>query len=182
MYQSTTLIGNLGSDVEMRYTQTGVPVSSFSLAVNRSWTNQDGQKVDKTTWFRVTCWRKLAEVTSEYLTKGRQVMVTGEVEEPSVWTDRDDNQRASLEITAQVVKFLGSPNGNNGNGASYQDNGAERPPVNERGPVPAQAPVGTPTPNAVPVTAPVGTPAPAAAVNPIDTPAAVALSEQDIPF
>jgi len=108
MYQQITLIGNLGTDPEMRYTPSGVPVSSFSLAVNKSWTGQDGQRQDKTTWFRVTTWRKQAEIVSQYLTKGRRVMVVGEVEEARAYTDRDGNQRASLEVTAQIVKFLGA--------------------------------------------------------------------------
>ena len=108
MYQQITLVGNLGSDPEMRYTPSGHAVASFSLAVNRAWTTQDGQRQDKTTWFRVTCWRKLAETVSQYLTKGRQVLVIGEIEEARPWVDRDGNHRASLEVTAQTVKFIGS--------------------------------------------------------------------------
>ena len=106
MYQQIMLIGNLGNDPEMRYTPSGVPVASFSLAVNRTWTGQDGQRQDKTTWFRVTTWRKQAEIVSQYLTKGSKVMVIGEIEEARPYTDRDGNQRASLEVTAQTVKFL----------------------------------------------------------------------------
>lgn len=87
MYQQITLIGNLGTDPEMRYTQSGVPVTTFSLAVTRRWSGQDGQRQEKTIWFRVTAWRKLAEFSSQYLTKGRQVLVVGEMEEPRVWTD-----------------------------------------------------------------------------------------------
>lgn len=108
MYQQITLVGNLGNDPEMRYTASGVPVTGFSLAVNRTWVNQEGERQDKTTWFRVTAWRKLAETTSQYLSKGRQVLVIGEVEDPSTWTDRDGNQRASLEVTATTIKFIGS--------------------------------------------------------------------------
>lgn len=110
MYQQITLVGNLGTDPEMRYTTSGVPVASFSLAVNKTWTNQEGQRQDKTTWFRVTTWRKQAEIVSQYLTKGRQVLVIGEVEDARPWTDRDGNMRASLEVTAQLVKFMGSRN------------------------------------------------------------------------
>ncbi|CAN5869053.1 single-stranded DNA-binding protein [soil metagenome] len=106
MYQQITLIGNLGSDPEMRYTPSGVPVASFSLAVNKTWTGQDGQRQDKTTWFRVTTWRKTAEIVSQYLNKGSKVLVVGELEDARTWTDRDGNQRASLEVTAQTVKFL----------------------------------------------------------------------------
>lgn len=110
MYQQITLVGNLGNDPEMRYTPSGVPVASFSLAVNKSWTTQDGQRQDKTTWFRITTWRKQAEIISQYLTKGRQVLVVGEIEEARPWTDRDGNPRATLEVTAQIIKFLGNRN------------------------------------------------------------------------
>ena len=106
MYQQITLIGNLGNDPEMRYTPSGVAVASFSLAVNKSWTTEGGEKQDKTTWFRVTCWRKQAEVVSQYLGKGKQVMVVGEVEEARAFTDKSGNQRASLEVTATIVRFL----------------------------------------------------------------------------
>ncbi len=107
MYQQITLIGNLGNDPEMRYTPSGVAVASFNLAVNRSWTGQDGQKQDKTTWFRVSVWNKQAETVSQYLSKGRQVLVIGEMEEARAYTDRDGNMRASLEVKAQSVRFLG---------------------------------------------------------------------------
>lgn len=108
MYQQLTLIGHLGNDPELRHTPTGVPVASFSLAVNRTWTNQDGERQDKTTWFRVTTWRKQAELVNQYLTKGSKVLVVGEIEEARPYTDRDGNQRASLEVNAQTVRFLSS--------------------------------------------------------------------------
>lgn len=106
MYQQITLIGNLGRDPEMRYTPTGVPVTSFTVAVNRRWTSQDGQLQDKTTWFRVTAWRKLAENASQYLTKGSKVLVVGTVEDPQAYIDREGQPRASLEVTAQDIRFL----------------------------------------------------------------------------
>ncbi len=108
MYQQLTLVGNLGSDPVMRYTSSGVPVASFSMAVSRSWTNQEGQRQEKTIWFRVTAWRKLAETVSQYLTKGRQVMVVGEIEEPQIYTDRDGNPRVTLSVNANTVRFLGT--------------------------------------------------------------------------
>lgn len=121
MYQQITLIGNLGNDPEMRYTPSGVPVASFNLAVNRSWTGQDGQRQDKTTWFRISVWNKQAEIVTQYLSKGRQVMVVGEVEEARVYTDRDGNPRA-LEVKAQSVRFLGQRGDgpmSSGGGASH---------------------------------------------------------------
>lgn len=108
MYQQITLVGNLGSDPEMRYTPAGIPVTTFSLAVNKSWTNAEGKRQDKALWFRVTAWRKLAEVASEYLAKGRQVLVVGEIEEPHIWTDKQNNNRVTLEVTAQTIKFMGT--------------------------------------------------------------------------
>ena len=116
MFQSITVIGHLGADPEMRYTPTGVPVTSFNIATSEKFQNAAGQAVEKTTWHRITCWRKLAETTATYLQKGRLVMVRGRVE-ASAWTDKEGVARASLEVTADTVKFLGASNGNgNGNG------------------------------------------------------------------
>ena len=108
MYQQITVVGNLGNDPEMRYApNSGDPVTSFSVAAGRSWTGADGQKHEKTVWFRVSIWGKQAEACATYLAKGRQVMVVGEVEAPRVFTDRDGNARAALEIKASSVQFLG---------------------------------------------------------------------------
>jgi single-strand DNA-binding protein len=106
MYQQITLVGNLGNDPELRLTPSGVSVANFSLAVNRTWTGQDGQRQDKTLWFRVTAWRKHAETVGQYLTKGQRVLVIGEIEEARAYTDREGNLRAALEVTAQTIKFL----------------------------------------------------------------------------
>lgn len=106
MFQQCMIIGNLGRDPEMRYTPSGKPVTEFSVAVNRKWTTQDGTPGEETVWFRVTCWGRLAETTNQYLSKGRQVMVVGRVA-ASAWTGNDGEARATLELTAQDVKFLG---------------------------------------------------------------------------
>jgi len=119
MYQQITLIGNLGNKPEMRYTPSGTAVANFSLAVSRKWTGNDGQQQEKTTWFRVTVWERRAEVVSQYLDKGRRVMVIGEVTEARPYTDRDGNQRASIEVHAFDVKFL--------DGRSQDEAGASKP-------------------------------------------------------
>jgi len=106
MYQQITLIGNLGSDPEMRYTPSGVPVTNFSLAINRRWTNQEGQPQEKTHWFRITTWRRQAEIANQYLAKGRRVMVVGEFESARPYTDRDGNPRVAIDITARDIRFL----------------------------------------------------------------------------
>ena len=109
MYQKTVVIGHLGRDPEMRYTPSGVPVTNFSVATTRKWKNADGEPNERTTWYRVTCWRKLAELTAQYLQKGRLVLVEGDIE-ASAWSDKQGEARASLELTATNVRFLGGSN------------------------------------------------------------------------
>ena len=106
MYQQTLVVGRIGRDAEMRYTPGGIPVTNFSVAVDRRWTDANGQPQEKVTWFRVVCWRKLAEVTAQYVKKGQRILVAGDIE-ASAWTDRDGTPRASLELTADRVRFLG---------------------------------------------------------------------------
>jgi hypothetical protein len=75
MYQKVIIVGNLGSSPELRHTPQGDPVKSFGTAVNRRWTNRDGEPGEETTWFQVTVWGSQAEVCCQYLTKGRMVLV-----------------------------------------------------------------------------------------------------------
>lgn len=107
MYQSITITGNLGSDPTMRFTADGTPVTNFSVATNRKWTNTDGTKGEKVVWFKVAAWRRLAETCNEYLAKGRQVQVVGEMEPAKAYMGRDGEPRANLELTARSVLFLG---------------------------------------------------------------------------
>lgn len=118
MFQQITLVGNLGRDPEMRYTPSGVPVASFSVATSKRYQGQDGQWQEKTIWFRVTAWRKQAETVSQYLTKGSKVLIIGELEEPRPWTDKEGNTQASLEVTAQTIRFL-SPRGEAAGGGDF---------------------------------------------------------------
>jgi len=106
MYQQITLIGNLGADPELRYTQSGTPVTSLRVATNRRWRAQDGTTQEETVWFRVSVWQRQAEACNQYLTKGQRVLVVGEMREPSTWTDQEGNARASLEVRARNVEFL----------------------------------------------------------------------------
>jgi len=119
MFQQITLVGNLGNDPEMRYTPSGVPVATFSLAVNRVYNDPNGQRQEKTVWFRVTAWRRDAELVSQYLTKGRQVLIIGEVEEPRPFMGNDGNPRASLEVTARTIRFIGGRGDAAGGGGDY---------------------------------------------------------------
>ena len=105
MYQVLTIIGRLGKNPEMRYTPTGIPVCKFSVATDRVWNNDQGQRQEETTWHNVTVWRKQAETCAQYLTKGSLVLISGSVK-ASGYTNRDGEAAASLEITAETVKFL----------------------------------------------------------------------------
>jgi single-strand DNA-binding protein len=113
MYQKLIIVGNLGRDPEMRYTSDGTPVTHFSVATNRRWTNPDGSPGEETVWFRVSAWRRLAETCNQYLQKGRQVLIEGQLKPdpatggPRMWTGNDGVARASYEVTAFTVKFLG---------------------------------------------------------------------------
>jgi single-strand DNA-binding protein len=107
MYQKLVIVGRLGRDPEMRYTPDGTPVTSFSVATDRRWTDSSGQQQERTVWFRVTAWRRLAETCSQYLSKGRLVLVEGELTEPRPFQGRDGEWRAGLDVTANVVRFLG---------------------------------------------------------------------------
>ncbi len=129
MYQKITIVGNLGRDPEMRYTPSGQAVTNFSVATSRRWTGGDGQQQEETVWFRVSVWGKQAEICNQYLSKGRQVFVEGrmtvdrETGGPRIWTDQNGTPRASYEISALDVKFLGNRDGGGGGGGSYGGGG-----------------------------------------------------------
>ncbi|MBC7264688.1 MAG: single-stranded DNA-binding protein [Chloroflexi bacterium] len=99
------LIGNLGKDPEMRYTPDGTPVTSFSLAVSRTWVNNDGERREATEWFNVVAWRRLAEICSQYLRKGERVYVEGRLQTRS-WEDQDGQKHFRTEVVAQDMLLL----------------------------------------------------------------------------
>lgn len=99
------LIGNLGSDPEMRFTPSGTPVTSFSIATNRVYTAPDGERKQETEWFRVSAWRKQAESCNQFLSKGKLVYVEGSLR-TRTWEDRDGQRRTTLEVNADRVLFL----------------------------------------------------------------------------
>ncbi|MFQ6058212.1 MAG: single-stranded DNA-binding protein [Anaerolineae bacterium] len=106
MFQSVVIAGYLGADPEMRYTPSGTPVTNFRVATNRRWTNAEGKLQEETTWFRVVTWGKLAETCNQYLTKGRPVLVQGEIQTRS-WEDQEGQTRYTWELRARTVRFLG---------------------------------------------------------------------------
>ena len=106
MYQQITIIGRLGKSPAMRYTQDGSPVTSFSVATDKRWTDGQGQQQQRTVWFNVSAWKRLAEVVNQYAFKGMLVMVVGEMQPARTWVGKDGETRASLDVRAQTVKFL----------------------------------------------------------------------------
>ena len=100
------LIGNLGRDPELRYTQTGQAVTNFSIATNEKWKDKEGQPQERTEWHRIIVWGKPAENCAQYLQKGRSVYIEGRLQTRD-WEDREGNKRQTTEIVAQTVQFLG---------------------------------------------------------------------------
>lgn len=101
------IIGNLGRDPEMRYTPSGRPVTSFSVACNRAYTASDGERKEETEWFRVEAWGKLAETCSQILSKGRRVYVEGRLQ-TRVWEGQDGQKRTEIRIVASDMFVLDS--------------------------------------------------------------------------
>ena len=99
------IIGNLGSEPEMRFTPNGKPVTSFSAATNRRYTTADGERREETEWFTVVTWGRLAEQCNQFLTKGRLVYVEGRLRTHS-WEGQDGQKRTRNEIVADKVSFL----------------------------------------------------------------------------
>jgi len=99
------LIGNVGSDPEMRYTPNGKAVTSFRMATNYRYAGSDGERKEETEWFRVSVWGKQAESCNQFLSKGRRVYVEGRLYSRS-WEGQDGQMRTSLEVSANRVIFL----------------------------------------------------------------------------
>ena len=131
MVNKAILIGNLGADPEIRYTQNGTQVATFRIATTERWKGQDGQVQENTEWHRIVAWSKLAEICGEYLNKGSKVYIEGRIQTRK-WQDQNGNEKYTTEIIAREMKML-SPRGSTGmgnqNGAgSYQDPEFPEPP------------------------------------------------------
>ncbi len=100
------IIGHLGRDPEMRYTPSGRPVTSFSVATSRNWTTADGERRSETEWFNIVAWGSLAEICSQYLKKGQQVYIEGRLQTRR-WEDEEGNKRTSVEVVAREMIMLG---------------------------------------------------------------------------
>ena len=164
-FNKIIIVGNLGRDPDLRYTPQGVAVCSFSMATNEKRRDKSGELQDTTTWFKVTLWREKAETASKYLTKGSPVYIEGRIRIEE-WTDRDNNNRYTLDVQATDMQFIGSRQ----DGGEYSGGGgggSQEEPAFSGGPA-AEAPSSSSS---------------SAGASPAAAPAAApALADDDIPF
>ncbi len=100
------IIGHVGRDPEMRYTPSGRPVTTFTVATNRSWNSADGEHHARPKWFNVVTWGSLAEVCKQHLVKGQQVYIEGRLQSRR-WEDAENTRHTSVEIVANEMMILG---------------------------------------------------------------------------
>ncbi|NRA03075.1 MAG: single-stranded DNA-binding protein [Myxococcales bacterium] len=104
------LIGNLGRDPELRYTQSGQAVANFTLATNENWKNKSGEREERTEWHRLVVWGRQAEVARDYLAKGRQIFVEGRIQTRE-WEDKEGQKRTTTEVVVNHFVMLGRKDG-----------------------------------------------------------------------
>jgi single-strand DNA-binding protein len=121
------LLGNLGRDPELRHTGSGKAVATLNLATTDTWTDQSGERQERTEWHRVVVWGRPAENCAQYLKKGRQVFIEGRIQTRK-WQDQEGKDRYSTEVVADRVQFLGGPSAGAGAGGSSYDAGDIAPP------------------------------------------------------
>ncbi|MDO8755100.1 MAG: single-stranded DNA-binding protein [Anaerolineales bacterium] len=120
------IIGHLGKDPEMRYTPSGKPVTTFSVAVSRSWNSSDGERHSETEWFNVVAWGNLAETCKQYLLKGQQVYIEGRLQTRR-WDDKEGQKHTSVELVANEMVMLGERRDANNNHAQDADSASAEP-------------------------------------------------------
>jgi len=99
------LVGRLGKDPEVKFTQGGVAIARFSMATDETWKDQSGERQQRTEWHNIVAWRKLAEICGQYLTKGKLIYIEGRLQTRS-WDDREGNKRTTTEIQADTMVML----------------------------------------------------------------------------
>jgi single-strand DNA-binding protein len=129
------LIGNLGRDPELRYTQGGQAVANFTLATTDRFSSKDGERQERTEWHRIVAWARTAELCAQYLSKGRSVYIEGRLQTRE-WEDKEGQKRRTTEIVAQTVQFLGGREGGSGGPRST---GSDVPPADDEGAPPPPA-------------------------------------------
>jgi single-strand DNA-binding protein len=140
------LIGNLGSDPEVRYTPDGVPVANFNLATSESWNDRNtGERQERTEWHRLVLWRKLAEIAGQYLKKGAKIYVEGKLQTRS-WDDQSGQKRYTTEIVVNDMQMLDSRGEGGGGGSGGRDAGYSDRPASGQNVGPASQPAAPPPP------------------------------------
>ncbi len=107
------LIGNLGSDPEVRYLEGGSSVARFNIATSEAYTNKNGERVEQTEWHRIELWDRLAQIAEKYLRKGNSVYIEGRIRSEN-WTDKEGQQRTGITIRANNMTLLGGSQGTGG--------------------------------------------------------------------
>ena len=128
MINKAIIVGNLGADPEIRYTQSGTAVASFRVATTERWKGQDGQMQEQTEWHSCNAWGKLAEICGKYLQRGSKVYVEGSINTRK-WQDKTGNDRYSTEIKVREMKMLDSRGGGDRSGSAGADGPA--PPMGD---------------------------------------------------
>jgi single-strand DNA-binding protein len=128
MLNKVMLIGYAGADSEMKFTAAGIPVANFSLAVNETYKNGNGEKKTNTLWIRCVAWRRWAELVGEFVTKGKLLFVEGRLQLRS-YQDREGKKRDVTEVVVYTLRFLGPPK--NGNGAKPAESSKAAEPADE---------------------------------------------------
>lgn len=122
------IVGNLGRDPEMRYTQSNTAVCNFTVATTDTWSDRNGEKQERTEWHRIVAWGRLAEICSQYLQKGKQVYIEGRLQTRE-WEDQQGQKKYTTEIVAQTMQMLGRPGdfqGGGGGGGGGQPRQAQQ--------------------------------------------------------
>ncbi|MCF8104510.1 MAG: single-stranded DNA-binding protein [Desulfohalobiaceae bacterium] len=120
-YNKVLLVGRIGIDPELKYTQSGTPMTNFTLATDESFNDREGNRQERTEWHRIVVWNRQAETVCQYMSKGRQVLVEGSLQTRK-WQDKQGQDRYTTEIRAQRVVFLGGGQP----GQSYEKTGEDR--------------------------------------------------------
>ena len=129
MLNKVMLIGNLGAEVDLRYTQSGAPVASFRVATTERWKGQDGQMQEQVEWHSIVAWKRLAEICGEYLHKGSKVYIEGKLQTRS-WEDNNGVKKYTTEIVAREMQIL-SPKGEPRQEGTSREERKEPPPMGD---------------------------------------------------
>lgn len=129
------LIGNLGSDPEVRYLEGGSTVARFNIATSEAYTNKGGERVEQTEWHRIELWDRLAQIAEKYLRKGNSVYIEGRIRSEN-WTDKEGQQRTGITIRANNMTLLGGSNTGGGDNEQPSPGEAASRPAPVREPAP----------------------------------------------